>query len=285
LGGALAGAIGQSAPQIAQFAQSVTDNAAGLQQLGVGAVKTAGPLAQTGVQLAGPAGGFLSDVVAPIAAVAGDAVTGAAGRTSNMSGTDLVSKAASGTVTGLFMGSGNPLLMAAGSIAGQLGVPGFTSQTDAQAQSKPTFAPPMKQDQFLGHSSAHQRSPDAARFDGMTGAQVYSQEYQHATGAAPGQPHWSGVGPRGPGQSVGAMPPSVAPSLGIGSIAPLNALQSAMQSQVAGGGAQTGQSMVQHIQKAVNVAAPAASAGGAAVGGSFNSGMAQGQSSTQSVID
>jgi hypothetical protein len=188
----------------------------------------------------------------------------------------------SGLITGTAFAG---LLGLLGIPLGMAGVPGFTSQTDAEAQGKPVYGKPMSQADFLGKSSVHQPSPDAARFSGMTGAQVLNQQRVDVGLPPPGQPYYSGVGPRGPGSSVGAMPPSIASAMGGGGIAPFDNMMRAAQSQVASGGGSTGQAMQQHIQKAVQVAAPAASVGGASIGAAMNTGMAQGQNSTQSVVD
>jgi hypothetical protein len=158
-------------------------------------------------------------------------------------------------------------------------------------------------------------SHDADWAKGMTGAQALTAERARIGLPAVGQPTYGGlgapppgvgqplpgaappasqrgefIGPRAPatanfGSGVRPVPASMAPSLGMGSIAPLNDLNQAMQSQIAGGGAQTGSAMVQHIQKAVQTASPAASAGGSSLGSSVNSGMAQGTQSSQSVVD
>lgn len=137
----------------------------------------------------------------------------------------------------------------------------------------------------LGSRAGYHRSSDAAKYDGMTGAQIYDQQYTQAAGAAPGQPRYNGLGPRGAGSSVGAMPASIASGLGMAGGSALPGLMSAMQSAVGSGGAQLGQAAQQHITKAVHQAAPTASAGGASLGAAMGGGMAQGYTSTQAVTD
>ena len=133
---------------------------------------------------------------------------------------------------------------------------------------------------------AYHRSPDAAKYDNMSAKQIYDSQFKEATGG------YSSTGPMPTGHpttnfgsGVRPMPASIAPSLGTGSLAPLNDMMGAAQSQVASGGADTGQAIVKHVQKATNVAAPAAQAGGAAIGGAVNAGMAQGMNSSQTVVD
>lgn len=284
VGSAIIGAFGNAGPAVTSFADKVTANAPQIQSFLEGAIKTAavvgGALVETGAGMAN----FDAGVGSPSGKPPGSAVD-PSGRHPSFAG-----MAQAGLMTALG-GPLVPLFGAAGAvkdmITGGEGAPGG-APAPATAGQKALFGggtTPARSGRGDFSSTGEQGLPRVPPGTTGTGAEALTQQ-RAAIGLPPvGQPMYSGVGPRGPGQSVGAMPARIAPSLGMGSIAPLNDLNQAMQSQVAGGGAQTGSAMVQHIQKAVQVAAPAASSGGASIGAAMNSGTAQGSQSSQSVID
>jgi hypothetical protein len=324
LAGAVLGAFGDSGPAVTSFANTVTQNAAGLQALMSSAISTAGAVGSATVGALGGTGQFDSGVGSPSGKPPGSAIDSpGSGGLPSLAGTaqrlamwgmggPLVpmadalgasgilhaiapaafdsprgsgpgasakpvtpggfdpSKPFSGTLPDGNVGSGSGAAPVAKPARGPMG--NFDSKG---AFGLPTSPP-------AGQEGA---SPDASRFAGMTGGQVLTSQ-RAAAGLPPvGQPQYSGVGPRGPGQSVGPMPASTATGLGGGGIAPLDNMMRAAAPQIAGGGAATGAAMVQHVQKAVSVAAPAAAAGGAAIGGGVSGGIAAGTTSTMTVTD
>jgi hypothetical protein len=292
LGGAVLGAFGDSGPAVTSFANTVTQNAAGLQSLMSGVISTAGAIGNATVATAANLPGGMDNAAGGSAAA--DWTNKAAGWVADQGRSIFGGKSVS-PLSGMPAGHdmmGNPTTPAAPAAAAPVapgafdpskpfsgmladGKGGFTTGTGDGGAARP------------GRSGGggYTPSPDANRFSGMAAGDVLTQQRADVGLPPVGAPHYSGVGPRGPGQSVGVMPASVAPSLGGGAIQPFNNMMQAAQSQVAGGGAATGAAMVQHVQKAVQVAAPAAQAGGAAMGAAMNTGSAQGMNSTQSVID
>jgi len=333
LAGAALGAFGNSAPEIARFANIVTQNAGGLQSATESIVRGASALGGGLVQGVSAAAPFLHGA-ANAAAWGTDAVSGAFGIPSNFSstpgpdgslpgsvdtgvpdgmggtvktpGASPLSKFFSGAAKGAPIGAavglfGGPAAEITapiggliggigGGLAGLFGVPGFTP-ADPNASTGPmNLGPPQSQKSmgigsragagnFGPGSGGPMVPPGQSAADALTSARADA-------GLPPvGHPMYSGVGPRGPGQSVGPMPVSAAVGLGGGGVAPLNDMMRAAAPQIAGGGASTGAAMVQHIQKAVSVAAPAAVAGGAAIGGGVSGGIAAGTTSTMTVTD
>lgn len=289
LAGAVIGAFGDSGPAVTSFANTLTQAAPGIQALTSDVINTASGV---GSFLVGTAGGMgrADDMgsgltgVAPAIADWGRSILGgksisplsAAPAGTDMFGNPSAPAASKGPVA---PGQFDPNKPFSGMLPDGSG--GFTVGTESGATPKPAGAAPARPQ--LGNFGPGSGGP--ATPPGPSGADILTGQRADIGLPPVGQPMYSGVGPRGPGQSVGAMPARIAPSLGMGSIAPLNDMQSAMQSQIAGGGAQTGAATVQHIQKAVQTAAPAATAGGASLGGAMNSGMAQGSNSSQTVID
>lgn len=335
LGGAALGAFGNSAPEIARFANIVTQNAGGLQSATESIIRGGSALGGGLVQAVSAAAPFLHGA-ANAAAWGTDVVSGAAGIPSNFSstpgpdgslpgsidtgipdglggtvhkpGSSTLAKIGSGAFKGgvigagvgaLFGPEGIPIGGAIGAVAGGIGgamdvsglTPGTSPLGDWSGGDKMSLGPVQSQKSMglsfrpgrfgnFGPGSGGPMVPP-----GASGADIYGQQYQQSTGVQPGQPMYSGLGPRGGGQSVGPMPVSAAAGLGGGALAPLNDMMSAANRQVAGGGAATGGAITQHIQKAVQTAAPAATAGGASIGGAINAGTAAGSTSTQNVVD
>jgi hypothetical protein len=299
LGGAILGAFGDSGPAVTSFANSITQNAAGLQALTSSAINTAGAVGNATVDALGGAGQFDSGVGSPSGKPPGSAIDtngshSLGGMLQSLAmlamGGPLVAPfgaagAASELISGPSGGGGAPV--AAGQFdpskpfSGQLpdGKGGFTTGTGDGGAAKPSKA----------SGGGYQPSPDAARFSGMSAGDIMTQQRADVGMPPVGAPHYSGVGPRGPGQSVGAMPSSISAGLGGGGLAPLDNMMSAAQSHIAssggGGGGGMAAAAVKHVQKATDVASGAASAGGASVGAALGSGMAAGTSSSLTVTD
>jgi hypothetical protein len=314
LAGAVIGAFGDSGPAVTSFANKVTQNAAGLQSLTSSVIDTAGAVGGATVDALGGMGQFDSGVGSPSGKPPGSKVDTSSRPTMGGGLQGAFMSAMGGPLVPMLLALGAGIDVAHGGAPGNGAGPskgaaggfdpskpfsgmlpdgqgGFTSGTGDGGAAKPSApkasrgpagdfgkgigAPP------LGNVG----SPDAGQFSGMTAGQIMTQQRANSGLPPVGQPQYSGVGPRGAGQSVGAMPASVAAGLGGGGIAPFNDMMRSAQGQIAGGGGATGTAVAQHIQKAVNVAAPAAAAGGGAIGGAMNAGMAAGSTSTQSVID
>lgn len=338
LAGAVLGAFGDSGPAVTSFANTVTQNAAGLQALMGGVINTAAGVGNALVAVGGGIGQFDSGVGSPSGKPPGSGAgsevekwmnaeggrIGDWGRSTfggksisplsaHPAGTDPFSPTTESTRGGsapraVAPGGFDPSKPFSGQVANDNAGTSFTTGTGEGAAPKPP-PPAMRSLGNFGPGSGGPmtpsiagRSPDAAKYDGMTGKQIYNQQYKDSTGSLPGQPMYSGLGPRGPGQSVGPMPSSTAGALGGGGSA-LPGLMSSMQAASSGGsaiggalsksiaqsagsgGSETGQAATRHISKAVDMAAPAAAAGGSAVGGALGAGMAHGTTSSMSVVD
>lgn len=315
LAGAVIGAFGDSGPAVTSFADTVTKNAGGLQALTSSVINTAGAVGNATVDTLGGIGQFDSGVGSPSGKPPGAKVDTSSRPTIGGGLQGALMSALGGPLVPLFLAAGAGMDAFSGGAPGGPAKPvapggfdpsqpfsgmlpdgqgGFTTGTGTglAPKAKPARGPMGNFDSKgafglptsppAGQEGA---SPDASRFAGMTGGEVLTSQ-RAAAGLPPvGQPQYSGVGPRGPGQSVGPMPASAAVGLGGGGIAPLNNMMQAAGAQIAGGGASTGAAMVQHIQKAVSVAAPAAAAGGAAIGGGVSGGIAAGTTSTMTVTD
>jgi len=274
LGGAVIGAFGNSGPAVTSFADTITQNSAGIQSTTEGIVNTMSSLGSAVVSTYANLPQGMANVGSGNPAQA----IGDLGR-SKLGGLSLLSAHPAGTSFGPADGPPNTPGGPAAPPSTDIGWHPAQSHGVGNFDSQGAFGLPKLPP---GGGGA---SPDANRFSGMAAGDILTQQRADVGLPPVGAPHYSGVGPRGPGQSVGPMPASAAAGLGGGGIQPFNNMMQAAQNQVAGGGASTGTAMVQHIQKAVQVAAPAATAGGASMGAAMNSGMAQGQNSTQSVVD
>lgn len=286
LGSDVVSGVSQAAPAFAALGQTIAGNSAGitagvksLTEFGVGA-------AQLGAQALGAFGSTdsaVKDFVQP---------GGKPGvRNQDINPGNLARKmlmmAVGGPGMALAEAGGSAANLAGGSAGGRV-PPGAFDPSKPFSGTLPDGTPGTGDGKAAkpAKTGGYRPSPDAARYSGMSAREIYSSQYEAATGAAPGQPRYSGLGPRGGGSGVGAMPASIASGLGLAGGSAMPSLMSSMQQAVKGGdGGGLAQATQNHVTKAVHSAMPAATAGGQALGGGITSGTAQGVTSTQTVTD